>query len=212
MKTKRILIASIFAAAAALFLCGGSRADDVTVSVDSPAVVSQGDSFAVDVDIANATDVYDFQLDLDFDPSVLQATDVSEGAFLTTDGSTFFFPGFIDNSAGNITFNADTLIGAISGADGSGTLLQVDFQALATGTSSLDLDNLILQDSLGDALDASTTHASVTVTSSRPIPAPEPNSRALLAIGTAACLILPMSVRRGCLRKLRGVSTGGLRT
>jgi Cohesin domain len=185
MKTKKTLIALILAAAAALLLPGFSRADGLTVSVDSPASVSQGDSFAVDVNIADAIDIYDFQLDLTFDPSILQASDVLEGTFLSGGGSTFFFPGFIDNSAGDITFNADTLVGAIPGVDGGGVLLQFDFDALAPGTSSLDIQSLILQDSLGNLIDGTVANGSVTVASGETVPSPEPGALTMLIAGLA---------------------------
>ncbi|MGH9733798.1 MAG: cohesin domain-containing protein [Candidatus Acidiferrales bacterium] len=133
MKYKRAVIAVVFAALAALLLPGLSFADGVAVNVVSPATVSQGDAFTVDANIENATDIFDFQLDLNFDPAVLQADGVLEGTFLSGGGDTFCIPGVVDNTGGSITFNADTLLSAISGVDGGGMLLQIDFNALATG-------------------------------------------------------------------------------
>src|ERR1700738_2856491 len=95
-------------------------ADSLSV-VPSSSTVSAGANFVVGVNISGASDLYDFQLDLSFNPAVLQATNVAEGAFLSTGGFTFFLPGTIDNTAGTITFNADTLLTAISGVSGSGT-------------------------------------------------------------------------------------------
>ena len=192
MGTKRLLLAMIFATAG-LLLPEISHADAIAVSVASPASVSQGDAFTVDVDIANAADIFDFEFDLNFDPTVLQASDVVEGTFLSGGGSTFFLPGFIDNTAGSVSFNADTLLSAISGVDGSGLLLQFDFNALAPGSSALDISNLLLQDSLGNLLDSSAQSSSVTVTGV-PVSAVEPDSLALLTIGVAACLAF--SIRR----------------
>jgi adhesin HecA-like repeat protein len=54
---------------------------------------------------------------------VLSATGITEGSFLPSGGSTFLIPGMIDNNAGIIAFNADTLLSAISGVSGSGTLI-----------------------------------------------------------------------------------------
>ena len=96
---------------------------DTVLSV-SPAssTVTNGSTFAVDVNISGVTDLYNFQFDLGFNPAVIQATNVLEGAFLSGGGSTFFLPGTIDNTAGSITFNADTLEGMIPGVSGGGIL------------------------------------------------------------------------------------------
>jgi hypothetical protein len=88
---------------------------------------------------------------------VLSATGITEGSFLPSGGSTFLIPGMIDNNAGIIAFNADTLLSAISGVSRSGTLIEFDFAALAHGTSTLTIGNEILQDSTGAILTDTTT-------------------------------------------------------
>jgi len=162
-----------------------ASADSVTLNVSSVASVPQGSNFTVDVDISGVTDLYDFQFDLSFDATILQVTNISEGAFLPGSGATFFLPGFIDNSSGNITFNADTLETAISGANGSGTLIEFSFAASSVGTSFLNLDNIILQNSQGDLISSSTTNGSVSVTSVT-VPTPEPGTFAFLVVGFLA--------------------------
>jgi hypothetical protein len=185
VKLGLILATCVIALPAACLADGGS------VSVAAPATVNQGSSFTVDVDIANAADLYDFQLDLTFDPTVLQATSVVEGSFLGAGGATFFLPGTIDNAGGSITFNADTLLTAISGVSGSGALLEFDFTALAPGVSALSIQNLILQDSTGAILDATTTDGSVTVKASSKVP--EPSSLALCFAGLLSMLLVGLS-------------------
>ena len=111
--------------------------------VSSPSI---GDTFNVNVDVANINDLYAYQLDLTFDPKLLSAVSVSEGPFLPSGGTTFFIPGTIDNAGGSVTATADALIGAISGVSGSGTLLTFQFTALGYGTSALDIANPILLD------------------------------------------------------------------
>src|SRR5438552_3229417 len=58
-------------------------------------------------------DVYAFQFDLAYNPSVIQLADVVEGPFLPMGGTTFFLPGTIDNTAGTVTSVADTLVGPV---------------------------------------------------------------------------------------------------
>jgi hypothetical protein len=185
---KTLLLATIAFAAAMLCAPGNCFADSV-LSVSGPATASPGDAFTVDVDITGATDLYDFQLDLAFDPTVLEATGVSEGALLPGGGATFFLPGFIDNTGGTVSFNADTLLSAIAGVSGDGTLLVFDFTALGSGTSALTIENEILQDSQGNILGDTTQGGSVTVeeqTGGGGTGVPEPSSLLLLALGIAA--------------------------
>jgi hypothetical protein len=157
-------------------------ADTISV-IPSSSTVSAGDNFVVDVNISGVADLYDFGFDLYFNPAVIQATKVVEGAFLPTGGPTFFIPGIVDNIGGSVTFNADTLESAGPGVTGSGTLVEFDFTAIASGISSLNLDpaTLILQDSTGALIDSTTTNGSVTVEGTTPVP--EPSSLVLLVTG-----------------------------
>ena len=126
------------------------------LSADVPAVISIGPAsgsfgaFTVPVNISSVTDLYAFQFDLSFDPAVLQLVGVSEGWFLPPGfpGSTIFFPGIIDNTAGTVTFVTDTRVGSVPGRNGSGLLADLHFQAVHnSGASPLDLSGVILQDS-----------------------------------------------------------------
>jgi hypothetical protein len=181
-----VLILGIFVFAPAVF------ADTANLSVTSPTTVSQESTFTVDVNISAVTDLYDYQLDLAFNPTVLMATGITEGSFLPTGGPTIFIPGTIDNVGGSIAFNADTLQGPIPGVTSSagGTLIEFDFTALAPGTSALTVQNESLQDStqpFGDTIPDSTTAGSVTVSGGVPIP--EPGSLILLASAFASFVL-----------------------
>ncbi len=140
--------------------------------------VTAGQTFTLSVDISAVTDLYGYQFDVGFDPTVLEALSVSEGSFLPTGGATFFIPGTIDNVGGTISANADILEGAVSGVSGSGDLLDVSFLALAAGSSSVDVFNVLALNSLGQGIALTTTGADITVTAA---PVPEPASSLLLA-------------------------------
>jgi general secretion pathway protein D len=184
MKRTMVLIAS-FAALITLTLPGLALSDTV-VRVSSPATVSQGDTFTVDVDIAGVTDLFAYQLDLNFNPSILQATGtITEGSFFQSGGG--FVPGTIDNTLGSITSNADTLLGPGPGLDGGGTLIEFQFLAVAGGTSKFDLADIFLLDSNLDNIDFTPTNGSVTVAGSGPVPAPE--SGTLLLLTSSICAI-----------------------
>ncbi|MGA2117246.1 MAG: cohesin domain-containing protein [Bryobacteraceae bacterium] len=179
MRTRQLTTAfCLFAASASL------RAGTISVEPPTPTVTA-GQSFTLSVEISGATDLYGYQFDLGFDPTVLEATSVTEGAFLGTGGPTIFIPGMIDNVGGSITANADILNGAVSGVGGSGDLLNATFQALAAGSSSVQIFNLIALNSFGQGLTETTTGATVTVSASG---VPEPGTGLLLTIGVAGVL------------------------
>lgn len=82
--------------------------------------VASGSVFTVDVDISNVSNLYGYQFDLTFNPSVLASVSSSEGSFLATGGNaTFFIPGTDDNVVGNVFATADTILSAVPGASGS---------------------------------------------------------------------------------------------
>jgi general secretion pathway protein D len=161
-----------------------AKADSV-VSVASSSV-GPGSNFTLNVDIAGAVDLAAFQFDIGFNPAVLSATGITEGAFLPGGGSTFFLPGFIDNTTGMITFNADTLLGPGPGVNGSGVLSTIDFTAIGAGFSPIGLANLFFLDSTGAQLSVSGSNGSVNVVS----PVPEPPTLFLLGAGIVLMILL----------------------
>jgi Cohesin domain/PEP-CTERM motif len=156
---------------------------EATVSVVGPiAPVSKGSSFVVDVDITGVSDLYGFQFDVGFNPSILAATSSNEGTFLKSAGATYFIPGTIDNVGGSVTNNADTLLTAISGVNGGGLLATIDFTAVGSGTSALDLANVTLLNSGLNPISVTTVDGSVSVEGVTTA-VPEPATLALLGLG-----------------------------
>jgi cohesin domain-containing protein len=199
---KRLFLSAAFAVfMTVLFLPIRTYADAV-LSVQTPSTVSQGSTFTMGVNISGVTDLYDFQFDLSFNPAVLHAMNVLEGTFLSGGGSTFFIPGTIDNTTGNITFDVDTLLGAVPGVSGNGTLALFQFTALTSGTSGFAISNVLLQDSTGAILSSTTTSGSVIVQGSTTVP--EPSGLILLSTGllVLACLTLKRSIQQVSARYL----------
>ena len=81
----------------------------------------------MDVDISGVSDLYAYQFDFLFGAATVSASSETEGSFLLGGGPTFFIPGAVDNVGGSVTATANTLISAISGVDGSGTLVVLQF-------------------------------------------------------------------------------------
>jgi general secretion pathway protein D len=147
----------------------------------SSLTVQLGQNVSLDVRITNVIDVYAVQFDVVFDPKILSAASITEGAFLPTGGTTFFIPGTIDNIAGTITATADSLIGPIPGVTGTGTLATITFHALTPGTSAITLANVLLLDSTGTVIPVSLANGTVQV-GATPVPALSPFAQALLVV------------------------------
>lgn len=159
----------------------------------SSSTVTTGSFFDVFVEISPVTDLFAYQFDITFDPAIVSAVSISEGPFLATGGSTFFIPGSIDNTAGTITFTANSLLGALSGVTGNGTLADVQFSALSEGTSVIALSNVQLLDSTLN--DISVTTADGTVGVSR-VPVPEPGTFSILLAGLSVLGLVARSRKR----------------
>ena len=122
-----------------------------------------GDTFNLEIRAENVLDLAGWQFDVAYDPTVLEALDVSEGDFLKTDGgATFFQSGRIDNAAGKIT----GLIAARltdGGVSGSGSVIKVRFKAKSGGETSLALQNFKLGSSTGEIIPAGPHEIHITV-------------------------------------------------
>lgn len=152
--------------------CGSAG---VVLSIN-PAVASvlSGSDVTLSVDISGVSDLYAWQFDLTFDPAILQVQSQTEGDFLSSAGPTFFISGFLDT--GSITNIADALEGSGPGADGSGTLLNLNLLGLGIGTSALSVSNVFLLDSLGNDIPFTSSDSAITIT-------PEPESLWLVVPG-----------------------------
>lgn len=175
-------MSSLFSAL--IFAAAGSLAAE-TISVQPSTLnVGEGQTFSLDIHIDGITDLYAFQFDLGFDPTILAAESVTEGSFLSSGGgSTIFIPGTIDNVGGTIASTADALTGPIPGVSGRGTLASIEFEALATGTTAISLANVDLFDSNLDPITFSVENGSVLVTTS---PIPEPSNLSLIGAALLA--------------------------
>jgi hypothetical protein len=187
---KHGLFAAILLVALPLLLPQRAKADAI-FSVSAPGTVTVGEAFVVDVNISNVADLYAFQFDLGFNASVFSATFAGEGALLPAAGATFFIPGAIDNAGGSILSTADTLLSAVPGANGGGTLAVFDFTAIGSGTSPITLSNVLLLDSKLNSLSASVRDGSVAVS-----PVPEPSSLLLFLAGLAGLFAVASSRKR----------------
>jgi hypothetical protein len=147
---------------------------------------------------------------------VLKALSVSEGSFLPDGGAniTFFEPGTIDNTAGEISNIGDV---GFSGVSGSGDLVDVTFQALTTGKTSIailangdlqffdsNFNPIVIDDSVTTSPTAETFPTNQSLSASVMV-TPEPSSWQLMLLGGILWLIALTGADR-----LKGIKLGWL--
>jgi len=116
--------------------------DPTIVSVSpSNQYVAPGEEFTVNISVTSEQPIKGVELRLAFNASLIQATAVTEGSVF--EGlTTFFNPGTIDNTTGNIQRVYDLIVGP-GNVTTPGTFIIISCTAgLHTGTSYLDLFNV----------------------------------------------------------------------
>ena len=96
-------------------------------------------TFTVNVTVQNCTNIYAVQVDIHYDPQVLNVTSISEGTFLNSTGPTYHNEtAQLLNATPPIArvFFVDTkLTYSLPDASGNGTLLTITFQVLSEGST-----------------------------------------------------------------------------
>jgi len=116
---------------------------ETTISID-PATVNDspsGETFTVDVVIADVTSLLGWQMNVTFNPSILNAEKVSEGPFLVNVNGTVWPKPVIDNTRGYLFASASLMPPYPPiGVSGSGTLGNITFTVKSSGSSTLHFD------------------------------------------------------------------------
>lgn len=112
-------------------------------------LVELDSTFTFNIDALFVRNLVGWQCGISFDPNLLEAVEVIEGNFLSSDATqTFFTEGSIDNENGLITgFRVLRIDG--TGIDGSGPLLSIKFRAKKVGKVTFTPANCTLGDSDG---------------------------------------------------------------
>ena len=134
-----------------------------TVSIEVGQTVSKGSTFSAAINVEDVTDLAGFQLDILFDPGILETVQIEEGTLLSDVGSTYWSEPDIDNTTGMITGVACARTGA-GGADGSDKIVIITFKAIDVGEGYVKLRNVMLSNSKGQSIPATSLDATVTVT------------------------------------------------
>jgi len=126
-----------------------------------------GDSFTVNVTIADVVSLYGYELKLYYNSTVMNGTQVTEGSFLKSGGQTFFWTvSFTDhyNSTYGVVWVDCTLTGNVPSINGSGLLATIRFKSLVAADSiPLHLADVKLSDPTASAISHQDSDGTVTV-------------------------------------------------
>lgn len=115
-------------------------------------LVSINDTFTLNINALFVRDLVGWQCNIAFDINMVEAIDVSEGEFLSSDGTaTFFREGQIDNDNGSITgYSVLRLNG--STINGTGTLLAIKFKPKNIGKVVFNHESCYLSNPDGEEI------------------------------------------------------------
>ena len=152
-----VLSVLVFAASGLLFVVSGQVS--VTVSIDAPEEVVVGSDFTARIEISQVENLDVCQYNISFDPSILEATDVTAGQINST-----AIPVDMWNQITPGTIKVVQNVPGIQGVSGSGYLAVLHFHALSPGQSNITLSNGLLGDNQAQEIPAEWIGDSVTVT------------------------------------------------
>jgi general secretion pathway protein D len=130
---------------------------------DPPQIQAEkGNTFAVNLLISGAQNVYSVPVQLNYDPKMLQLVNVSNGGFLSQDGQVVTLVHREDESMGQSQITASRPSGA-GGVSGQGAVVTVTFEAKASGQTPLTITRGGARDPGLQAITVNGAQASVTV-------------------------------------------------
>jgi hypothetical protein len=114
----------------------------IRIKPESIARLTLNETFTVNVTVENCVDVYAVQVDIRYDPRVLNATNIVEGPFLRSAGPTILLMNISEILSTNPptarVFFVETKSGEkLPDANGAGTLLTITFQVLSDNSTQL---------------------------------------------------------------------------
>ena len=165
-----ILLTAGFASSATLVFI-----DPVTSSV------SVGSSFSIDVRVSDVTNLYGASIELQFDPIILEATSIVPGNAPEPD---FVVQNEYDNNSGVINY-AVTSLSPSPPITGDGVIVTIHFKKIASGTSALDFNSILLADSDGLPITVTTQTGSVEDSTTSPTSAFIDPATATVTLGSS---------------------------
>lgn len=114
--------------------------------------VAVGNNVVVSIDLANISNLYGYQFQVNYDASLVSASGAFVNSFFDTTTDTFIPPGWSASCAAGICKFAATHLNVASPLAGSGTLAQITFTGVSGGTVPLTFSANILADRDGNSI------------------------------------------------------------
>ncbi|MCD6240574.1 hypothetical protein J7K27_03500 [Candidatus Bathyarchaeota archaeon] len=92
-------------------------------------------NFTVFINVSHVSDLYGWQVNLEWNSSMLELADITEGPFLKSKGQTFFYYTPDKNKVAIVC----TIQGNVTGVSGEGTLAKVEFKVKQHGTCTIQI-------------------------------------------------------------------------
>ncbi len=124
--------------------------------------VASGSTFAVNVLLSGAQNVYSVPLQLNYDPNRLELVNVSNGGFLSQDGQAVALVHRDDTATGTVQITATRPPGS-GGISGQGSVVTLTFMAKAPGQSALSITKGGARDSAMQPITVAGAQAAVNV-------------------------------------------------
>jgi len=143
-----LLTGTLLASIAVALVAGGiAAASPETVVAVDPKITSTepGESFEINITVSDVSNLYGLEINMTFDPTILNAVNVTEGPFLEQTGGTWWLPSTINNIAGFVFFGDTLFPFPEEGATGSGVLASITFNVTAEGRSGLNFSETKLR-------------------------------------------------------------------
>lgn len=175
-------------------LVDGYSAHAITTDPIGPTTVSAipsvgsssvGDSIQVDIMIADVVGLAGYDLSIDFDSAILNATAVQQGEFLSSAGSALWMGETGGSAPGAVSNVVELLLGVPAGVSGAGRLFSIQFDVIGAGLTMIDLipsPVSLLSDPNARSLDFMTSGVQFEGMGNNNI-VPEPATLALVALG-----------------------------
>jgi len=96
-----------------------------------------GQNFVVNLSVSDVSNLYAWQIKLAYDHTILELVTTAQGSFLGASDMTFFTYK-VNDTSGFLLMDC-TLLGNLSGVNGSGTLATIEFHVEQSGSCDLSL-------------------------------------------------------------------------
>jgi hypothetical protein len=160
---KRLAVVSVFILIT-LLLAGTVNAETIVAFAPSQLSVEENEEFTLDIMIESNVNVSGAEMELVYDPALMEVVSVAEGNFFKQGGeNTIFSKGTIDNELGTVTNIYSVIMGDDMMLDRD-VFTTITLQAKDnSGISELEMKNVVITNSAGDNLDATITNAEIAV-------------------------------------------------